>query len=65
MEIEIRDQSHLMDASGTQDEKPSEAEIANALLKRGWLASDIEIFYDDLMGFWRWSSDILAVEKEN
>ena len=58
MDLEIRDQEHLMDAEGTSDDKLSEVEIVKEIKDRGYKALNIEIFYDDFQGFWRFSADI-------
>lgn len=55
---EIRDQAHLMHAEGAQDKKPKEAEIIESIKSDGYIATEIDIQFDNMMGFWRWDCDI-------
>ena len=55
---EIRDQAHLMDAEGTSDVKPKDVDIQTLLGAENWCADEIDIFFDDMQGFWRWSCNI-------
>jgi len=55
---EIRDQAHLMDAEGTSDEQPSINEIESFLAQKGWQPNDIDIWFDNMQGFWRWNCKI-------
>ena len=48
-------------AEGSADFKPSEKQIAEAIKKRGYIASGIKINYDSLQQFWRFT----AVIKDN
>lgn len=38
--------------------KPKKSEISQMLIDEGWQPSDIDIWFDDLQGFWRWSCKI-------
>lgn len=55
---EIRSQIHLMDAEGTSDSKPIKLDVKELIKQEGWIASNIEIFYDNMQGFWRWNCKI-------
>lgn len=57
--IELRTQSHLMDAEGTDDEHPNVEEIENYINEKGYVCSIINIFFDKMMGFWRWNCKII------
>jgi hypothetical protein len=58
---EIYDHAHQMVAEGTSDVKPIESDIVFLLNIEGWEAINIQIFYDHMMGFWRWCCDIKQV----
>lgn len=61
LNVEIFDQEHQMFAEGISAEKtmPTQEDIEKYLLnEKGWIASDVEIEFDSMMGFWRWSCDI-------
>lgn len=55
---EIRTHAHLMDAEGTADTKPMKSEIEFLLSKEDYNAKDIEIWFDNMQGFWRWNCEI-------
>jgi hypothetical protein len=55
---EIADQAHQMWAEGTSDEEPTKDEIVELLKKEKWVAKNIDVFMDTMMGFWRWNCDI-------
>lgn len=55
---EIRDQVHEMWAEGTGDIEPVTTDIETLLNNEGYQASNIEIWYDDMQGFWRWNCNI-------
>lgn len=38
--------------------KPKESEIVKMLVGEGWQPDKIDIWFDDLQGFWRWSCKI-------
>ena len=63
--LEIRDQKHLMIAEGTANNKPLKHDIKIAIFKKGFVASNIEIFYDDFQGIWRFNADILKTLTNN
>ena len=54
----IRDQEHLMNAEGASDIEPTENAIRRLLVEELWCASEIEIWFDTMQGFWRWSCNI-------
>lgn len=41
--------------------KPKESEITKILIAEGWQPASIDIWFDDLQGFWRWSCKIMDV----
>jgi len=55
---EVRSQKHLMDAEGTSDKKPTALAVQILLSKEGWCCSEIDIWFDTMQGFWRWSCEI-------
>jgi len=55
---EIRDHSHLMDAEGSCDLQPSELDVQRHLAECGWIADEIDIFYDSMQQIWRWNCKI-------
>jgi len=57
-EVELYIEPHQMYAEGAHDDKPIEAIIELTLLDMGYIATDIDIFYDDLQVLWRWTADI-------
>ena len=38
--------------------EPKEADIQNLLASEGWIADEIDIWFDNLQKFWRWSCKI-------
>ena len=55
---EIRDKKHLMDAEGTSDIEPKAEDIKSLLRLENWECSNIDIWFDNMQGFWRWNCDI-------
>ena len=56
---EIRDQTpDLMVAEGTSDVEPKSKDIKELLLSENWNSSNIDIWFDNMQGFWRWNCDI-------
>lgn len=55
---EIRNQPHIMSAEGTCDIEPSKLEVCEYLQTLGWEATKVDVFHDNMQGFWRWSADI-------
>lgn len=55
---EIRDHSHLMDADGSCDLQPSELDVQRHVAECGWVADEIDIFYDSMQHVWRWNCTI-------
>ena len=47
-----------MDAEGTSDEQPTEKAIQTLLGVEGWCCDEIDIWFDDMQGFWRWNCTI-------
>ncbi len=59
----IFDQTHKMWAEGTsigEGLKPKEQDIQHLLGSEGWVADEIDIWFDNLQGFWRWSCKIVC-----
>lgn len=59
----IEDQAHKMRAEGGEDDKPTEKEVYDYLWSKGFHSTDLEISFDQQMGFWRWSASILKAIK--
>lgn len=60
---EICDQAHQMWAEGTsiggsEGLEPKETDIQKLLGSEGWEADEIDIWFDTLQKFWRWSCKI-------
>ena len=57
---EIYDQSPQMWAEGTSigAVEPKEQEIQYLLGSEGWITDEIDIWFDNLQKFWRWSCKI-------
>lgn len=56
--IEYRTQKHEMLVDGTSDEKPDVEEILDHAMGRGFNVTEIEIFMDEMQGFWRFSGKL-------
>jgi hypothetical protein len=63
---EILDRPDQMWAEGTSinfgdsnEFKPKANEIENLLKAENWLIYDLDIWYDNLQGFWRWNCKIV------
>lgn len=56
--ISIRDQAHELWAEGSSETKLSTKEIFENIKNVGFLASNIDIFYDEMMSVWRFTADI-------
>lgn len=57
-DFEIFDQAYMMYAEGCQYDKPTEVDVSLAVSHAYYYAYNIEIFFDDLQKFWRWTCDI-------
>lgn len=59
---EIFDQAHQMWAEGTsiggEGLEPKEADIQKLLGSERWATDEIDIWFDNLQKFWRWSCKI-------
>ena len=53
---EIRDMYN--DAEGTSDIEPIIDDIKSLLKIENWEGYNIDIWFDDMQGFWRWCCDI-------
>jgi len=62
-DVEVRSQAHLMDAEGMQPTQPQESEIIEILKNEGWIATNIDIDFDDVMQLWTWTADISEGKK--
>jgi len=61
-EVEIRTQLHLMDAEGLHNEKPTVEEITELLKKENFIPTSLEIWHDNIMNLWAWSTDIKEIK---
>ena len=62
--LEVRDQAYLMDFEGSSDKKPTKKEIIKAISERGFTAKDIDIGYDHMQGFYRFSGDLSTIRQQ-
>jgi len=49
----------IMQAEGSCDQKPTEKEIEEFILTKGFYCDNIFIFYDNMQSVWRWDCDIV------
>lgn len=54
----IEDSPHKMWAEGTSYDKPLKHDVNQMLNGMGFNYKNLNIFFDELQGFWRWSCDI-------
>jgi len=54
----LEDQAHKMWAEGRQKKKPTQNEIIEVLFAEGYLAANIDIWMDDMMGLWSWHCNL-------
>ena len=59
--IEIRNQEHLMDAEGSDDRKFSKLDVLSAIRKRGYIAGNIAISFDEIQKTWRFTASIKQI----
>lgn len=59
--LEIDDQKHMMCAQGTADDEPCEAEVEQAINKRGYGAENISISHDGLQQTWRFTARLREI----
>lgn len=57
-DFEVYNQKHQMYAEGDQHPQPTEPDIMFALKLEGYAASEIDMWFDHLQGFWRWTCKI-------
>jgi len=62
---EFRTQKHLMDAEFSDSNEIKEFEIKEIALKRGYDVSNIHIWYDTMMSFWRGCADIKKLRGQD
>lgn len=55
---EIFDQAHQMWAEGTSSIEPLEVDIQNLLDGEGFGVDEIDFWFDNMQGFWRWCCKI-------
>ena len=58
-EYEYRDRSYEMWLEGTSDYFPIELEIIEHAKQKGYELQNIEIWFDNLQKFWRFSADLI------
>lgn len=49
-------------AEGSSKIEPTIKDIEKVLKDKDWITSNIKIWFDDMMGFWIWTSDITLIE---
>ena len=57
---EIEDQAHKMWAEGTADNEPTIYAVQVWMEYLGWNVKGIDIWFDKMQGFWRWSCDLVS-----
>lgn len=50
-------------AEGSCDEKPSEDDVKDYLLKEGYLSMNIDVWFDNMMQCWQWYADICPLNE--
>lgn len=55
---EILNQAHQMYAEGMETDKPTMVDIINFLTREGYIASDIDINFDNQLQMYRWTANI-------
>ena len=58
MEIDYRDRDWEMWVEGTSDIKPEKNEIIKQAKNKGYRLSDIDIWFDNMQGFWRFTANL-------
>lgn len=61
MYIEIRSQPHEMLFEGTHDTRPRKTEIEKAVIAKGFVAYDYDIWFDMMQKFWRFGGHIRRI----
>ena len=56
--IEMRTQSHIMNAEGTATNEPCKEEIERAINRRGYKCKNISISHDGLHQIWRFTAKL-------
>ncbi|NQY43937.1 MAG: hypothetical protein HRT87_11410 [Legionellales bacterium] len=59
MEYEYRDRDWEMWLEGTADNEPNKKEMIEHAKGKGYKLNDIEIWFDNMQGFWRFSADLV------
>ena len=59
MEYEYKDRDWEMWLGGTSDNEPNKKEIIEHAKGKGYKLNDIEIWFDNMQGFWRFSADLV------
>lgn len=55
---EVRNQPHEMWIEGAEDFEPTEKQVIDFVKELGYKSDGIDISFDNMMGFWRWSCNI-------
>jgi len=50
-------------AEGRCDLEPDKEDVSDYLLQRNYLSYNIDVFKDNLQGFWRWYADITPTNE--
>ena len=59
MEYEYRDRDWEMWLEGTSYNEPNKEEIIKHAKSKGYKLNGIEIWFDNMQGFWRFSADLV------
>ena len=62
MYIEYRTQVHQMDIDGTSDDEPFACDIVDIVESNGFTLENLDIWFDQLQGFWRFNGDIKELD---
>jgi hypothetical protein len=57
--LEIRDQEHLMNFEGSKDSEVYQSEIEKAVLGKGFVIENLNIWFDGSQSIWRFSGDLI------
>ncbi len=61
MDIEIRSQPNEMLFEGTYETRPRKTEIEKAVIEKGFMPYEYDIWFDSLQKFWRFGGHIRRI----
>ena len=61
IDYEYRDREWEMWLEGTADTKPEESEIVESAKAKGFTLDNIDIWFDSMQFFWRFSADLVPI----